>query len=469
MSRGKIGKEMSTFSSYTRQACNFVFPNINSEISGQARPRPGKFRITDTDETIVNEGRDEEQLAKIRKKKEGNDYMRAVDRYQDGLLNYLQKLADKDHQNKYTLYDDIKEFRNNKSSFKNFWQNAKKKSSIIEEMYKCGPKMLYIIFNILKSAGPVLVYSNYVVMEGLSVFKIYLHFFGFINFNDDKELKGVDFIKSTDKKFTKDKRRFMQFHGGIKRDLRTKNKELFNSKENKNGKIMKIILISPAGAEGLSLMNIRQVHIMEPYWNEVKIEQVIGRAIRICSHKYLPMDQRKVDVFRYKCIRKEGKETSDQTLENISRKKNNLMLSFTEAVKEASVDCELFKSHNMMGSKYKCFKFNEESLFENPIGPSYNINPEFDININNGLNAKDSIIKKIKVRKIQAVERNDNNTFTDIKNYWADDTTRVVYDINLDYPIGKLEIDENSNINKKDKDTYIISEIINVPVFKIFD
>ena len=196
-----------------------------------------------------------------------------------------------------------------------------------------------------------------------------------------------------EKKFTKDKRRFMEFHGGIDRDTRTKNKEVYNMKENLMVELLKLFLF-PAGAEGLNLMSTRQVHIMEPYWNEVKIEQVIGRAIRICSHKYLPMEQRKVDVFRYKCIRKGGKETSDEKLEDISRKKNNLMLSFTEAVKEAAVDCELFKAHNMMGSKYKCFKFNQESMFENPIGPAYNTNPEFDIKINNGLNAKDSITKK---------------------------------------------------------------------------
>jgi hypothetical protein len=52
MSRSKIGKDMSTFASYTRQACNFVFPAINSEVGGQMRPRPGKFRIKVEDESL---------------------------------------------------------------------------------------------------------------------------------------------------------------------------------------------------------------------------------------------------------------------------------------------------------------------------------------------------------------------------------------------------------------------------------
>lgn len=33
-----------------------------------------------------------------------------------------------------------------------------------------------------------------------------------------------------------------------------------------------IIMISSAGAEGINLLNTRQVHIMEPHWNEVRIE-----------------------------------------------------------------------------------------------------------------------------------------------------------------------------------------------------
>ena len=132
---------------------------------------------------------------------------------------------------------------------------------------------------------------------------------------------------------------------------------MFNNRQNKDGNMIKIILISPAGTEGINLLNTRQVHIMEPYWNEVRIEQIIGRAIRICSHKDLPMNERKVDVFRYKMVRSNNKETADEKLESIGRKKANLTESFTEAVKGAAVDCELFKSHNMMGTKYKCFKF----------------------------------------------------------------------------------------------------------------
>jgi hypothetical protein len=73
----------------------------------------------------------------------------------------------------------------------------------------------------------------------------------------------------------------------------------FNTNENKYGQRCLIIMITQAGAEGISLFNVRQVHILEPYWNNVRVRQVIGRARRIRSHINLPKDQQNVTVFKY--------------------------------------------------------------------------------------------------------------------------------------------------------------------------
>jgi ribosomal protein L32E len=304
-------------------------------------------------------------------------------------------------------------------------------------------------------------------MEGLQLLKIYMNFFSFINVDDDKEFNKNSLEK--EKKLSKDGLRYCEFHGGVERDVRRINKEIFNMAENRYGKHIKIIMISPAGAEGINLNNVRQVHITEPYWNEVRIEQVIGRAVRFCQHKNLPMEERKVDVFRYKMVRSSGKITTDQTMEDLSRKKNNLLLSFIEAVKEAAVDCELFKAHNMMGSKYKCFQFNEESLFEKPIGSAYQNKIEYDLKVDNGLNSKDSNILKIKVRKIKGVKTIDTNSYSTDASYWLYDTTGVVYDYELNYPVGKIQLDDSGNVLMLDKNTYIISDIIDIPKVKLYD
>ena len=252
-------------------------------------------------------------------------------------------------------------------------------------------------------------------------------------------------------------------------------------------------MFSPAGAEGISLENIRQDHIMEPYWNEVRITQLIGRAVRICSHKNLPINERHVDIFRYRSmkynikikeiiegqtVRKEQiliedinkLKTIDYTIENFARTKNNLIQTFLDAMKEVAIDCELFKAHNMYGSKYKCFQFNEVSLFDKNIGPAYKENIYEDIKIANGSNSTKTSTIKVKVIKIIGIiddskDEKDNKKLENKQNYWYNPDTGVVYDYDLNYPIGKIKYDENDIPIKIDKDVYKI-EIIHIPLIK---
>ena len=168
-------------------------------------------------------------------------------------------------------------------------------------------------------------------------------------------------------------------------------------------------------------------------------------------------------------VRKNGKETSDEKLENISRKKNNLLLSFIEAIKEVAVDCELFKNHNMMGNKYKCFKFNEESLFEEPIGPAYLKKIEYDQKINNGTNSNDTSILRVKVRLIKGINKIDEKNFSETYEVWLNEENNTVYDKELHFPIGKVENDDNGYPLKFDEDTYIINKSISIPIVKMYD
>ena len=454
MSRGKVGgDDMSTYNVYTRQACNFVFPTIPGVISGELRPRPGNFKIYKKEEENENETNEEiKKKTKLKQKNELEKYQKASKNYINEFISYIKNIKSKT-----TLDDDINLFINKyKNSLSKFLKEEKNKSEIFNELYKYSPKIITVIFNILKSKGPVLVYSNFVEMEGLQMLKIYLNFFGFIGL--DKNLDNNKY----------DNKRYAEYHGGIEIDQREINKKIFNDVENKYGKLAKIFMISSAGSAGINLYNVRQVHILEPYFNEIIIEQVIGRAIRQCHHADLPQEERKVDVFRYKMVRKNNKETSDEKLENISRKKYNLLLSFLEAMKEAAIDCNLFKAHNMMGNKYDCFQFNQESLFEIPIGPAYNEKIEYDQKINNGLNSKDSKKIKIRVRKINAVKKLSEKIYSEILPFWYDDKTTIVYDYELYYPIGKIDLDESGNIIKLDNNVYIIGKTISIPSFKLY-
>ena len=474
MSRGKVDDQSSTYNVYTRQASNFVFPNISNTVNGELRPRPGKFKIKENYDNLIDKDKDKDrdkdrEVNKLKElklsSKETIAYNNAIKSYINDFTNYLKKIHNKDKDNNHNLSDDIKTWREKyKSSFSNFFTEEIKKSNVFNILYTCSPKFITCIFNIFKSKGPVLVYSNYVEMEGLQIFKIYLSFFGFIDFHKDSEIKYPNLkVKGKYDGF-----RHIEYHGGIDINIREQNKKIFNDIENIYGRVVKIIMLSPAGAEGITLKNTRQVHILEPFWNEARIEQIMGRAVRFCVHKDLPLDERNVDVFRYKMIRKNGKETADEKMENISRKKNNLLISFIEAVKEVAVDCELFKAHNMMGSKYKCFQFNEDALFEKPVGASYFPNIEYDMNIDNGLNAIDSSILKIKVRKIKAVKKLDDNVYSEPEFYWYYDKSRIIYDYDMKFPVGKIDKDINNNPIKLDNEIYVIGDVIDIPEFKLY-
>jgi hypothetical protein len=292
-------------------------------------------------------------------------------------------------------------------------------------------------------------------MEGLQIFKVYLKYFGFSSFKD---------VNSGTPGF-----RYVEYHGGIDKEERFKNIDQFNVIENKDGSVIKIIMISPAGAEGLSLRNTRQVHIIDPYWQEVRIKQVIGRAIRLCSHKDLPKEQRHVEVFRYKSVRStmNKKITADQLLESIARSKEGLLQSFEDAVKEAAIDCELYKAHNLLLNDYKCFKFEEKLLFDEQIGPAYKDDLKDDFKMDIGSNSVNSKTIRIKVIKIKAVKilSKEGNTFkySSEKNYWYNPDTNIVYDFDLKYPIGKVGVDDSNLPLKLSSDTYIIDKIIPIP------
>jgi hypothetical protein len=132
------------------------------------------------------------------------------------------------------------------------------------------------------------------------------------------------------------------------------------------GELIQVLMITASGAEGIDLKNTRFVHVMEPYWHHVRINQVIGRARRICSHKDLPEELQTVKVFLY--ISKIGKEietdeyleiktlddskTTDESLYSIMERKRELSQMFLDTLKEVSIDCVV--NHEEKG---KCFNY----------------------------------------------------------------------------------------------------------------
>jgi superfamily II DNA or RNA helicase len=455
------------YRSYTRQACNVVFPPINDKVSGELRPRPNKFRITDRTADDIEKGR----MDKVDKLSiDIEKYLEVLKMFITSFQKFFQNITDEDKKNGNPITNDLELFKKvYETDFDNFNRDHGKafylfcknqcKSKLAHQMYEYSPKMTCISFLSYISPGPVLIYSNYVYMEGLEIMKIYLNQVGF---GDYMRQNKEDYFS------------YGEFHGAVTKEDRDHLREAFNNKSNIRGKDVKIFLLSPSGSEGISLRNIRQEHILEPYWTEVRITQIIGRGIRQCYHEDLPMSERVVHVYRYKVLKPGNKLkdatvkiTTDEIIEDLARSKDNLNQSFLTPIKEAAFDCELFKNHNMMTQTYNCFKFTEKSLFTKHVGPAYKDDIKDDVKYNDGLNAENTVVQRIKVIKIKivtVVEKNGNDIkYSEPETHWYNPKTGIVYDIDLHYPIGKILFDKDNLPEKLNKEIYIMSDKILIP------
>jgi superfamily II DNA or RNA helicase len=192
-------------------------------------------------------------------------------------------------------------------------------------------KFLKILKHIMRSTGPVIIYSNFKEYGGLKSLAKILEYHGYSDYT----------------KYGEGQVRYASWTSDIKMQTREEIKAVFNQKANYNGSKLRIILLSPSGKEGLSLRNVRQIHILEPYWNWSRMLQIIGRGIRYCSHKDLPEEKRKVNVYIYLSTHKNEPETIDQYIAKMAQKKNRLIQEFEKAIKEAAIDCTLFKNANV--------------------------------------------------------------------------------------------------------------------------
>jgi hypothetical protein len=112
--------------------------------------------------------------------------------------------------------------------------------------------------------------------------------------------------------------------------------------DNKDGRQVKVILISQAGSEGLDFKFIRQVHVLEPWYNMNRIEQIIGRAVRTCSHKDLPFTLRNVEIYLYGSVLEDIRnEAVDIYVYRLAELKALQIGVVTRALKESAVDCIL--------------------------------------------------------------------------------------------------------------------------------
>lgn len=334
-----VYKSGNIYKSFSRALCNFVFPN------NIKRPYPSQNLMKsecDIDDEDNEKNKDEEDEPAVNLKTKKKEYETKVQQ----ALELLEKNADK-----YLSDTSLKEY---------------------------GPKMQMIIENINMYNGTHLVYSMFRNVEGLKILSLALNQRGFKQLSIKKEnghwvIKCDDFAAQKYIIFNDNREEtnillslfnsdFEKVPDSIRQQLSDEGVDAINL----NGEFIKLLMITQSGAEGISLKNVRCVHLMEPYWNNIRVQQVIGRAIRAGSHLMLPKKDRNVSTFLYLSVfEKQQKEhalikshdkglTSDGYVYQIASRKSQINNSFLQLLKNNAIDCIKNKKHH--GTKVQCFK-----------------------------------------------------------------------------------------------------------------
>jgi len=209
-------------------------------------------------------------------------------------------------------------------------------------------KIKSILDHIINAKGIVLVYSQY-IDGGLVPMALALEELGMKRYTNKNLFKtppneplNVHNMRRDPSIFTPE---FKQASYAIicgDKKLSPNNKEEVEAltHHNMNGERVKVVLISQAGSEGIDLNYLRQVHIMEPWYNMNRIEQIIGRARRNCSHKDLPLEERNVQLYLHATIL-DNIESMDMFLYRKSEIKSVKIGKVSKILKSVAVDCIL--------------------------------------------------------------------------------------------------------------------------------
>ena len=395
---GLYEKTTSTYRIFSRLFCNFVFPK-----PAIARPMPDKKNNVGEETTladaIVNEQVDEDNVDAVSKEERVNRD-EATDE-PDELDEGIPPPAEQASSHLDDALPGAAAAPTARIAYKDRIQNALAALEAAGDKYLTpdalqvySPKFLNILENIQDEThqGIHLVYTQFRALEGIGILKLVLEANGFTQFKIKKvgatwdlAIPAEDVSKPTFALYTGTEtpeekeiiRNVLNNAWKYVPDTITKKLKLI-APNNNLGEIIKVLMITSSGAEGISLKNVRYVHITEPYWHPVRIEQVIGRARRICSHQALPEELRTVTVFLYLMTFTEEQMKSDKTIElrtndksrkddvtpvstdealyEIASAKEEISTNILKAVKESSIDCALHLKSNK-AENLQCFTF----------------------------------------------------------------------------------------------------------------
>jgi len=210
-------------------------------------------------------------------------------------------------------------------------------------------KFATIMKCITDTSGIVFVYSNY-VRGGVQQFAMCLEEAGF------EPATGPRMLEATSGEYKGSSRGKYAFLTSDMKERQIENLiRRLRRQENKQGQDIKIILGSPLISEGIDFKNVRQIHILDPWYNMSRLEQIIGRGLRTCSHAGLDFQEQNCTVYLHTTRYADSpQETYDEYMYRVFvEEKAAKIAQIKKVIMESAIDCSSQLATNMLPQLWK--------------------------------------------------------------------------------------------------------------------
>jgi hypothetical protein len=210
-------------------------------------------------------------------------------------------------------------------------------------------KFATVIRCIEAGKGVCLVYSNYVTM-GARLFAMALEEHGYVSESGISLLAKSTYIGPP-------KGRYVVLTSDVTDAEIDRLITSAKSNANTEGAQVRIIVASRLVSEGVDFRFVRQIHILDPWWNMSRIEQVAGRGLRNCSHEALPFEDQNCTVYFHVARTGDGNECFDEYAYRTKVEQKALKIARVRKVMaESAIDCPLQNAINTLPDEWKALE-----------------------------------------------------------------------------------------------------------------
>ena len=232
-------------------------------------------------------------------------------------------------------------------------------------LFNFSSKIATIIDLVDNSEGIVFIYTNF-IDSGIIPLQLALEHNGYKKHTGEIHLQYPEFKSSLKKNECKreplsyngipkskvegvfQQGKFMVIDGSTNKKTLQEQLKIVSSKENSQGQKIKIILGTKVASEGLDFKRIRSIHILDPWVHLNRIEQIIGRGIRYCSHADLPNEDKNVMTYLHTATLSNNRESIDTSIYRYAEKKSLQIGEIEMILKKVAIDRYLFKDINVI-------------------------------------------------------------------------------------------------------------------------